>query len=375
MTLRATVKSHPLIAGGLVVSFGLALAFLIGRRGSSGSSAPEGGADPPSVVPVSVTTIVETTLYGYVDSWGTVAPQPSTPGAAPASARVATPVAGIVAQVRTSEGARVSRGQILFSLDSRIADIAVSRARQAVQYAEQTFGRQQQLLASGITSQKQFQEAAQSLAAVKNELAAAETQRGLLDIRAPVAGTVTKVSAKPGDAVDPASGLAEIIDLSRLVVNTGIHSGDIARVRIGQPATLTVDSVTASASVRPSDSVAARVAYVGAQIESGTDQVLVRVSVPPGAGFRPGHYLRVRIAVEERRKRLAVPVESIVTRDSIAMIAVVDSDRAVMRPVQVGLRDRNLVEVSAPGLKPGLTVATTGAYGLPPESRIRIIRP
>lgn len=117
------------------------------------------------------------------------------------------------------------------------------------------------------------------------------------------------------------------------------------------------------------------VVYVGAQVDAGTDQVPVRVSVPASAGFRPGQYLRVRIAVEERPNRLAVPVESIITRDGVPMIAIVTADRATLRPVQVGLRDGGLVEVSGPGVEAAMTVATGGAYGLPPESRVRIIRP
>jgi hypothetical protein len=41
--------------------------------------------------------------------------------------------------------------------------------------------------------------------------------------------------------------------------------------------------------------------------------------------------------------------------------------------VKVGLRDGDLVEVEGVGLKEGLTVVTTGAYGLPKETRIRVI--
>jgi len=371
MTLRETIRKRPLGLGVAAVAVGVVLLLLLRGRHSADSSATE--AEPPTIVPVSVAPIVLATLHDYVDSWGTVEPQPATPDGAPASARVATPVAGIVAQVRCAEGQRVSHGQLLFSLDSRVADIAVSRARQAVQYAEQVFGRQQQLLAGGITSQKQYQEAEQNLATAKNELAAAQTQRALLDIRAPVAGTLTKVNAKPGDAVDQSSELGEIIDLDRLVVSSGVRSGEVAKVRRGQPVTLTLDSVAAGTPAPVAPETSGKVVFVGAAIDNRTDQVTVRVSVPRGAGWRPGQYLRVRIAVEARPNRLAVPVESIVTREGASRIAIVEGDRAVFRPVQVGLRDGNLVEVAGEGLKAGLTVVTAGAYGLPQESRIRVI--
>ena len=40
--------------------------------------------------------------------------------------------------------------------------------------------------------------------------------------------------------------------------------------------------------------------------------------------------------------------------------------------VKTGLRDGNVVEVSAVGLKEGDTIVTVGAYGLPKESKIKI---
>lgn len=350
---------------------GLTLGLLGACRGGS-DSVPERGSDSTSVVAVSVAPIVVASLRDYVEGWGTVGPAPATRGAPPANARVAAPVSGLVAQVLTAEGERVEEGRILITLDARLADVAVSQARRAAQYAEQVFNRQQQLLASGITSQRQFQEAEQHLATARNELAAALTRRALLDVRAPVRGTVIALNAKPGDAVDPATALAEIVDLDRLVVTTGIRTGEIARVRRGQPATLRPDQGRIA---EPGGMASGTVVYVGAQVDAGTDQVPVRVSVPASAGFRPGQYLRVRIAVEERPNRLAVPVESIITRDGVPMIAIVTADRATLRPVQVGLRDGGLVEVSGPGVEAAMTVATGGAYGLPPESRVRIIRP
>jgi membrane fusion protein (multidrug efflux system) len=368
MKLVEIVKNNRLATG-----IGVVLVLVLVARGIRSSSDDSAEAEAPTIVPVSVTPIVLTTLRGYVDAWGTVEPEPASEGKAPASARVATPVSGIVASVKCAEGQRVERGAILFTLDSRVADIAVTRAKQAFEFAEQTFARQQKLGPGEATSQKLFQEAEQNLSIARNELATAETQRALLNIAAPLAGTVIKVHAKPGDAVDLTSGLAEVIDLDRLVVTTGVRSVDVASVRRGEEAKLTTESPGSEAQRPAAKGANGRVVFVGAQIDSTTDHVSVRVSIPTGAGFRPGQLLRARIAVEERRNRLAVPVESIVSRGGVSTIAVVEGDKAVQRPVTVGLRDGNLVEVAGEGLRAGQTVVTTGAYGLPNESRIRVV--
>lgn len=364
------------LAGLAVVAVVAAFAFAWPRWLKPANPADaESDQEPPTIVPVSVTPIVRATLHAYVEAWGTVEPEPATPARAPASARVATPVAGIVARAACAEGDRVAKGALLFSLDSRVADLAVARARQAVQFAEQVFARQQKLGVGEATSLKLYQEAEQNLTAARTELATVQTQRALLDIPSPLAGTVVKVLAKPGDAVDPAAALAEIIDLDRLVVTVSVRSADLVRVRRGQPATLFAGSA-AGAAPSPSTTPLTRssnVVFIGAEIDSRTDTVPVRMTVPAGAGVRPGQFLTARITVEERRDRLVVPAESVVTEGDSSVIAVVDGDKAVKRPVKVGLRDGDLVEVEGDGLKAGLTVVTAGAYSLPAESRIRII--
>jgi RND family efflux transporter MFP subunit len=285
---------------------------------------------------------------------------------------VAAPVAGLLSEVRCAEGERVLEGALLFHLDSRVADVAVNKARQALPFAEAAFERQKALGLGEATSQRQYQEAELAVAAARNDLASAEALRALLDVRAPLAGTVAKLNARPGDAVDPTTLLAEIIDLERLVVSAVVRSSEVGRVRPGQVIEL---SARGPASARDAVVVDAHgtVVFVGAQVDSRTDSVAVRASVPAGAGLRPGQLLTVRICTAERKDRLAVPVEALVTEAGASTIAVVTGDRAVKRPVKPGLRDGPLVEVEGEGLREGLTVVAAGAYGLPRESRIRVL--
>jgi membrane fusion protein (multidrug efflux system) len=350
----------------------VAVAMVAFAGGCEKSGAAREGDDPAPLVSVRVAPIVRTTLHEYVDTWGSVEPEPASPRRGPASAHVAAPVAGLLAEVRCAEGERVAQGAMLFRLDPRVTDVAVARAAHAVQFAEGVFERQKALGAGEATSQKQYQEAEQSLAAARSDLASAEAQRGLLDVRAPLAGTVVKVNARPGDAVDPTTILGEIIDLDRLVVTAAVRSSEASKVRPGQPVTVAPRDVPgrrdpAAASIRGT------VSFVGDAIDARTDSVTVRASLPPRAGLRPGQFLDVRVLTSEHKDRLAIPVEGLVAEDGQPMIAVVEGDRAVKRPVKAGLRDGSLVEVEGEGLREGLVVVAAGAYGLPKESRIRVI--
>jgi membrane fusion protein, multidrug efflux system len=356
------------------VAVALVLTVVLALRART-PAAPFGGEEETAspLVAVHVAPIVRTTLHSYIDTWGTVEPQPATERLPPASGRVSTPVAGILAEVSCAEGQRTLKGAYLFSLDGRVADLAVVKAKQNLQFLEQAFSRQRLLGPGEATSQKLYQEAEQNLVAARNELRNAQTQRALLDIAAPLAGTIIKVNAKPGDAVDLTTVLAEIIDLDRLVVSTVVRSADVARVRTGQLVQLTARGSASDPSAPSPDVRRGVVIFIGAAVDGKNDTVPVRASVPAGAGLRPGQFVDARILVEERRDRLAVPVESVVSEGGSSAIAVVTGNTAVKRPVRAGLREGSLVEVEGEGLQEGMTVVAAGAYGLPKESRIRVI--
>lgn len=302
-------------------------------------------------VAVRVARISRATLRAYVTAYGTVEPEPAGQRAA-ASARMAPSVPGVVVAVNCVEGQRVAKGEVLFQLDSRAADVAVD-------FAAKSLARQQRLIQIEGTSQKSLQEAEQ-------QLQAARVQQALLRVRSPLAGTVTRVNVKPGEAVDLSTVLAELVDLDRLVVSSSVPSAESALLETGQPVEVRVDE-----SASP---VAGSLDFIGSEVDTKTGTVPVRALLPAGSTLRPGQFVMARIVVAEHAGRLAVPLASVVKdEDGLTVIAIVQGDTAVQTPVQTGLRDGGLVEVEADGLRADMMVVTEGAYGLPRETRVRIL--
>jgi membrane fusion protein (multidrug efflux system) len=292
---------------------------------------------PEAEVPVRVASIIRTNLRSYVTAYGAVEPDPK------ASARVAPAVPGVVALVKCVEGQHVEKGALLFQLDSRAADVTVN-------FAEKTVERQQRLTKVEGTSQKIFQDAEQTLAAAK-------AQQALLQIHAPINGMVTKVNSKAGEAADLTTVLAEVVDLDRLIVAVNVSSTDLPAINVGQPV-----------EIIPADStnvVNTSVVFVSPQVDPKTGSALVRASVPPGSQLHPGQFIKVRIVSEERKDCLAAPLVS-VARDNAGgtFIALVENDKAVLKPVKAGLREGDLVQVEGDGVEVDKTVVTEGAYGL-----------
>ena len=326
---------------------------------------PKGGAEEEIVtdVGVHVGKIVRATLHRYVTAYGTVEPEPPGGGRPAAGAFISAPVGGILTEIACTEGRAVGQGALLFRLDTRLAEVAVAKAAKALESAEQTYERQKKLLAAGGTSQKSFQQAELELNTARSELAAARTELSLLEIRAPLAGTVVRITARLGQAVEPNAVLAEVIAFERLVVMAQVPSREAGLLKPGQP----VDFGAGSAA-------AGKLSVVGKDIDPKTDTVLVRAAIPAGAGFQPGQFVMIRIVSEERRDVLAVPEESVVPGpDGGTVLMMVEGDKAVPRPVKAGLRDGGLAEVEGAGLKEGLVIVTTDAYNITGETKIHII--
>jgi membrane fusion protein, multidrug efflux system len=314
------------------------------------AKAEEAEKKPETEVPVQVGKITRVTLHGYVTAYGTIEPEPA--GERPAaSAHVVAAVAGVVTQVNCVEGQRVEKGAVLFQLDPRAADVAVH-------FAEQTLERQRKLIQIEGTSQ-------QALQAAEQQLAAAQAQRVLLQVQAPLAGTVVRVNVKPGESADLTTPLAEVIDLDRLVVKTGIPASQAGALKPGQ-----------ETQVLSQPAVTATLSFISPAVDTNNGTVLTWAALPAGSGLRPGQFVPLRIVTEVQTNCLAAPEESVVTDiHDHSVIALVNGDEAAQTPVQAGLRENRWVEVKGTGLKEGDSVVTVGAYGLPEKTKIRVVSP
>ena len=357
------MTKRQVITGLIILAVAAAAALiLIKGLGSKGAGKEEGILTD---VAVHVGKVVRATLHRYVTAYGTVEPEPPGEGRPAAGALISAPVAGILTDIRCVEGRPVERGAVLFRLDSRLAEVAVAKAEKELAFAGQAYERQKRLLAAEGTSQKAFQEAELQLQTARNDLATAQTELSLLQIKAPLAGTVVRISARLGQSVETSAVLAEVIALERLVVTAQVPSREAGLLKPGQP----VD-------FGPGSAATGKVTVVGKDIDPKTDTVLVRAAVPAGAGLRPGQFVTIRIVSEERRDVLAVQEASLIA-DSVGgdtgSIVLVESGKAVRRRVKSGLRESGLVEVEGEGLKEGLVIVTEDAYAVPADSKVHII--
>lgn len=321
---------------------------------------------PETVVAVQVAKVIRTSLTKSITAYGMVEPAPATSDTPPAVVRLSPAMPGIISEANGVEGQTVKKGDVLFKLDSRATDAAVLKTEQAVEFADTNFARQQALIKAEGTSKKLVMEAEQTLSAAKAELAAARVQQSLLVGEAPISGTLVKFSARPGEAADATTVLAEIVDLERVVASVQIPRDEAKSIKVGQKAGI---FATDGKPV-----VASQVGFISPQVDPASGTVLVRLPLPKDSGLRTGEFVTARISIEKHDDILAVPRESVYTAyDGTSTLSIVEGDTAKQKTVSVGLRDGELIEISGDGISEGATVVTLGSYGLPEETKVRIL--
>jgi membrane fusion protein (multidrug efflux system) len=276
--------------------------------------------EPVTEVAVKTAKLIRTTLHRAVSGYGLVEPQMATKDEPAALAKLTVPSSGLIAEVRCVEGQQVKKGDVLVTLDARAAQAKLDQANKAEEFATQESERQKKLLLTEGTSLKAAQEAENSLQKARIEVAAAETEMALLQIEAPISGTVTRVSLRAGEAAAAGAPAIEVLDPTRLSLSVRLPASEAAEIKVGQPVEL----------LREGKPIAAKgvVFVVSPQVDSANGTVEVLVSLPAEVA-RNGEWIACRILGEERKDVLAAPIASVVKdKDDHDVIAIVEGDRA-----------------------------------------------
>lgn len=182
----------------------------------------------------------------------------------------------------------------------------------------------------------------------------ARTAFNQLVVRSPVAGTVTSLLSSPGTPVDRTTPVATVTNIDRLAVNVDLSEFDVAQVKLGQHATVSVDALGGK-------TFPATVAFVAL---TGTDTAgivtfPVRLTFTRTGNVKPGMNVSVKIVVAQAEDALLVPLDAVTKEGDDATVTVVDgSGKETERPVELGLANNEDVQILK-GLKEGESVALT----------------
>ncbi|MFC1791476.1 efflux RND transporter periplasmic adaptor subunit [Gemmatimonadota bacterium] len=294
---------------------------------------------------------------------------------------VSYPFTARIAQIEARVGDWVGPGDPLVVLQSEEVGEATSafyRAEADHELARMNHEREGQLFESGVGARKNLTSAVAGLRIAEANLDAAEKKLHVLGFTeaqmevlrethqinptitlfAPIAGKVVTNSAVLGAMVDESTEILTIMDPNLLWVEAEIYERDIARIRIGQEAEVTVPAY-------PEDTFRGAISYIADVLNPETRTITIRTEVAnTGLKLKPGMFADLTIELNHNGQAVAVPVGAVLDDHGRPFVFVRIHDlHFEPRLVTVGATEGGYVEIVS-GLAAGEEVVTTGNFQL-----------
>lgn len=265
-------------------------------------------------------------------------------------------------------GQPVGRGQALFEVYSPEL-VSAQREYRIAAHGVAT------LAAAGADAQASMRQVADAaLARLANwdisaeqleRLAAGGEPTRTLTFRSPVAGVVLEKKALPGMRFMPGETLYQIADLGTVWLLADIFERDIAAVKLGQQASVSVDAF-------PDKTFTGKVSYLYPTVNEPTRTVPVRIELPnPGGLLRPGMYAKAELKVGAGKTALTVPLSAVIDGGVLQRVIVQKEEgRFEPREVKLGLRGDEYVEVKE-GIEEGEQVVVAANFLIDSESNLK----
>jgi HlyD family secretion protein len=296
-----------------------------------------------------------------------------------------------VASILVQEGDNVTQGQLLLRLDPETYNnviareeasvrqnrISIDRQRAVVALRKQQYERSQKLAASNLIDKNRLDEDRNQFIVAEADLRSSEEalqratavlgdakeQRAKTEIRAPIPGRIVSLPIKVGEVAIPSTAslagaqLMKIADVSAITAEVKVDEADVAKITLGQRADVFSAAYPDTALPSKVEKIALTPTVDG---QGRSYKVTLAIDAPQDLLLRSGMSARALVYLGDGARRLAVPVEAIVTETpekNVVKRYVWRSDRGVARKTAIvtGLSDDRW-EVVESGISEGAEI-------------------
>jgi RND family efflux transporter MFP subunit len=171
----------------------------------------------------------------------------------------------------------------------------------------------------------------------------------------------------PGDYVKVGDPLFQLVGTQRLHAHLPFPESAAPRLKLGQPVRLTSPLV-------PDLVIEAKIDEIRPTITATSRALDVIVKFDSDGRLRGGGTVNADVVTGRRPNAIVVPEHAVVLRPAGKVVYLVEDGKAVQRVVQTGVKQGDLVEITA-GLAAGETIAVDGAGFLTNNATVAVSRP
>jgi RND family efflux transporter MFP subunit len=334
------------------------------RLHAANNSAPVAPPAPKvTVAPVESQLVTEyEELTGHVDAVETV--------------ELRARVSGHLESVRFQAGQLVNKGDLLFTIDPRWYQAQFDLASARAEVAAREAARAEKLLAAAAISGEEVESRRAAAAEARAALETAKLDLEHTEVRAPIAGRISRAFVTPGNLVAGSPGnatlLTTLVSIGDAYVYADLDEATLLKFnRLARENRLVTRNGRIPVELQLSDENGyPRQGYIEStdnRVNPATGSLALRLVFPnDDNALLPGLFARVRIPVSEPQSALLISERAIGTDQSQKFVLTVNQDNtAAYRTVKLG----SVVDgkrVVREGLQPGETIIVNGLQRVRP---------
>jgi RND family efflux transporter MFP subunit len=329
-----------------------ALAAFLTRSSWTGGGASAQGPQRPRVISVELTRAERKPVPVDVDSIGTVTPI--------SSVALKSRLETTIVKVHFDDGAKVSEGDVLFTLDARQIDAQIEQAegmlakdQAQLEGAQRDFRRYTDLVGKGATTQVNLDNAKTQadvlIGTIKADQSALDNlrvQKSFTVIRAPFSGRISAANVKVGNFVRPAdtAPLAVINQMAPVYVTFAIPQRVLVDLREAMASGESRVIATIPGHARSENG---KVAMVENTVDSTTGMVTVRgIMNNPSETLWPGILVQTKLIVRSE-DGVVVPTVAVQRSQTGNFVFTVKDNVAHVQPVTVDRTAQGMSVISS----------------------------
>lgn len=214
-------------------------------------------------------------------------------------------VSGRIAVLNFSDGARVTKGQLLLQLDDTLQQAQLQQAQAQAAIARTNLQRSRELAAQNFVSQSAVDQNAAALEVAASQVALAQAQLQRLRVLAPFDAVTGIRVVNVGDYLKDGADVVTLDDVGLIYLDFKLPEKYVPQVRKGSLIEAQVDAL-------PNSKFAGQVVALDSQIDSNGRALLVRAELRnPQGNLRPGMFARARLVFGVRERAVLVPEEAL----------------------------------------------------------------
>lgn len=259
-------------------------------------------------------------------------------------------VSGKVTSISFQEGERVSKGQLLLTIDQPELRADLEKINEEIKLAGSEAGRREKLLDLGGISREEYEQSYTRLKSLEadRQRIIAELAKG--QIRAPFSGVTGLRQVSEGSFISPQDPVTTLKQINQVKIEFKVPERYVSSVSDGKSVSLiTGEGVNANAQIFAT--------------EGGIDPVsrtlTVRAIANGGSDFMPGSFVEVHLPVSASTTGFSIPTEALMPEIDGNKVFLMKNGKAVKQKVQTGKRGPYLIELTR-GVSQGDTVIISG---------------